>query len=315
MAQDGEDLGLEEPEPEGKVIVLVPGIRRQQPQAGIDVVRRRFVGVRRLGLAGCLEVEMRQFQTVLGISLGLDAGVQVADDVEEVLVPAAAPEALEVQPADLSMDGGHLGGGEQREAGLLDPVVEEAVVDQRGVAALEAFHHEFVIVAEWEHEPRLDRVGEHSDGHVRRETQRRRQGGEIEGVADDGGSAERFLRRLGQFADPAGEEVDDVVGHVAFPDSGQVPDPTAAVGGESEQPVLEQGAEELVDEERVPGGAFVHEPGQGRGLVPGRPHGIGHEFGHGVEAERAEFDRRTDAGSRAAMAAANGPEGSTASGR
>ena len=96
------------------------------------------------------------------------------------------------------MDGRHVGGGEEREAGLLHPVVEEAVGDVAGAADLEAFEQEFVGLAEREHEAGPDGVVERlapsSDGE---RSNIAAEGAEIERVADHRRHTQRLLRRSG----------------------------------------------------------------------------------------------------------------------
>src|SRR5687767_13532159 len=147
-------------ESEGQVVVLVPGVGWKKVDACLDVAGRGLVGVRQLGLAASLQVEVRQLPTALGVAHTDEAGVEVGDDIEEILVTAAPAEPLQEEPAYLTVDPGNLGGVEERETRLLDPVVEEAVGDSARVCQFEPLEDEFVRVARGKHEAGPNRIVE-----------------------------------------------------------------------------------------------------------------------------------------------------------
>ena len=132
---------------------------------------------------------------------------------------------------------------------------------------------------------------------------------EIKGVADDRRNPQGLLTGGREVGDPAGHQVDDIVGHAALPDGRQVPQPSAGVGGEADQPVLGEREEELADEERVAGRPFVDEGAERRGFLPGGAQRVGHEIHDDLERERAEIEPVDPGGIERIQRLGEGPVG------
>ena len=157
LAEDGQDLAAHEVQPERQLVVHVPGIGRQEVDTGLDIAGRSLVGVGQLGLPAGLQVELRQFPPPRRVIQTNPSGVEVGDDVEEVLVALRGTESLQQEGSDLEMDGRDLGRVEEGETRLLDAVVEEAVGEPAEVREFEALEDEFVGVARGKDEPRPER--------------------------------------------------------------------------------------------------------------------------------------------------------------
>src|ERR1700730_14211049 len=105
----------------------LPGVFRHQCRTGDEIGQRRGVSRRRLGALACPQIELGQPFAFLAWGEQGSAEVELADDLEDVVLDRLRRRPRGEQPADPQVLGSLLTRGDKRVYRLLVALVREAV--------------------------------------------------------------------------------------------------------------------------------------------------------------------------------------------
>ena len=195
----------------------------------------------------------------------------MVDDGENLLLKRIWRSGIEEQAADAVAHALFFRTGNELVGGLLHLVVRKAKGQVQAIEQMRFIGrvgvHVFVGITQRQNQPFTQWLTQVGKDLARLLFGYGDQSGEVEFGADTGGQLQDLARSRRLLAQFIGHELGQIVRQMQRLNLAQIPDPGSGIGGESNESVLMQVHQQLVDEEGIALGLAMNQVGQRRDLI------------------------------------------------